>query len=439
MQRLWVVLVMGGVLAGCSALTQAPAEVGERETIKGELSAFATQANKRITHRLSEDGRLVAYLASTGVDLAEYEGQDVELLGRTRADAIQDVFWVEAVESFAEGANGDPKNEQAETETVDDEDVASEEENEEGEETQTEQDEGVKSYRGEWAQFDHPAEWTYVVSPSGEVLFLAGGAGAQAFMTYNVQSDYTLEPAPSTRVLYGQLAGRKIETDSTVAVELRESESGRVHRLVLSDLGQRGTFDRVLRSLQLSVAEPEEEEEAVVTEDDEAETTLSEQDAEDAAETETEEDEADSGTEETDEESDTDDSATESDEVALNGGGLDRPVRFGEGSSFYTSSYYGFSAQIPVGYWYRNFGPLGGDVTRMGLSDVTNLEVPSDALAWVTIQKSDNPVTARESRVVGARYEVLLPRDDQSQFVVMAPVGKEVLVDGLADNIKRVE
>ena len=51
------------------------------ETIEGKLYPFSVSVSTRATHRLERDNKLVGYLASDLVQLAEFEGQEVMLEG----------------------------------------------------------------------------------------------------------------------------------------------------------------------------------------------------------------------------------------------------------------------------------------------------------------------------------------------------------------------
>ena len=67
------------------------------ETIEGKLFPFSVSVSTRATHRLERDGKLVGYLASDLVQLAEFEGQDVLLEGVWRNEKMRQIFWVEGI------------------------------------------------------------------------------------------------------------------------------------------------------------------------------------------------------------------------------------------------------------------------------------------------------------------------------------------------------
>jgi len=80
------------------------------ETIEGKLFPFSVSVSTRATHRLEQSSKLVGYLASDLVQLAEFEGQEVALEGVWRNEKMRQIFWVEGIkvqtlEELAEDEN----------------------------------------------------------------------------------------------------------------------------------------------------------------------------------------------------------------------------------------------------------------------------------------------------------------------------------------------
>ena len=62
------------------------------ETLAGEIFPFSVSISTRATHRLENDGKLVAYLASKIVRLEDFEGRKVEVDGVWRTEKCEKFF-----------------------------------------------------------------------------------------------------------------------------------------------------------------------------------------------------------------------------------------------------------------------------------------------------------------------------------------------------------
>ena len=133
------------------------------ETIEGKLYPFSVSVSTRATHRLERDNKLVGYLASDLVQLAEFEGQEVMLEGVWRNEKMRQIFWVEGIR------------------------VASLMTDEEEEET------GPQRFSTKKFTMLVPNTWEYSLAPNGVVYFLNKEDPARrVFLTFSVE-DYSPE------------------------------------------------------------------------------------------------------------------------------------------------------------------------------------------------------------------------------------------------------
>ena len=160
------------------------------ETIEGKLFPFSVSVSTRATHRLEKDGKLVGYLTSDIVQLADFEGRDVDLDGVWRNEKMRQIFWVEAIRVT---------------------DI--EEETEEEEPTS-------KRFTTKGFTFVHPSNWEATLAPDGAAYFVNKlDPNRRVFFTLKVE-DYSPEGEKIVpNILFNGFAGIKEVTNETSGKE----------------------------------------------------------------------------------------------------------------------------------------------------------------------------------------------------------------------------
>ena len=62
------------------------------ETLEGEIFPFSVSVSTRATHRLENEGKLVAYVASDIARLSDFEGREVEIDGVRRTEKMREIL-----------------------------------------------------------------------------------------------------------------------------------------------------------------------------------------------------------------------------------------------------------------------------------------------------------------------------------------------------------
>ena len=422
---LWVTLIVAVVISACvfpgkedpfSRVSQ------ERmETLSGEVFPFSVSVATRVTHRLEDNGKLVAFLASDIVRLDDFEGRRVEVDGVRRKEKMREIFWVSAIRlmDLAEKTQEEPLDER---------------------------------YTTKRFSFVYPPTWELSMSPSGVVHFLDKSDPARrVFLTFEAEDIERGDKKVDPDVLIANLAGtKKITTDELdrerqelmLFSNIYEKKYKFIFTSAFEEFEKKKSFFKLLNSfvegeenvlkakegdLKL-IAEHEAQkiqisnEQAVVEKKEEEPKSESILDKlfggeEKPAEEVTPEENAPVAekTEETPQATTPAAPAKEDASPFVSAAGGDFKNLIDDKAFLYESQYYGFRMWVPYGYWFRNFGPSENAVTRIGFSD-QDFTDPVDAKFWLEVLNDANPPKAFTESVNDTRVVIDSPRDDKSFF-----------------------
>jgi hypothetical protein len=424
------------------------------ETLKGEIFPFSVSVSTRATHRLEDEGKLMAYVASDIVRLDDFVGRDVEVDGVMRTEKMREIFWIEAIRLL---------------------DV----------EDQEEKIVDARFSTNRFA-FIYSGEWEHSTSPAGVVHFIDKNDPARhVFLTFSVEEIEKEDKKSDPNILIASLAGiKKITTDSLdrerQEVVLFSNLYDHKYRFVFTsqfeEFEQKKSFFKLLNTFiegeenvrkvleedkkLLAEKEAEKIEEKVesgsadATPDEEKESILDKLFGEKSGSTKVSGSVTTSPDKTPDEEDDIlaiaesdPDSAEASDsakatpdktpdkEVAAPQSNVivhDAPVTITRGGDDYInvieehafpyeSTYYQFKMMVPWGYWFRNFGQSETRIARLGFSDEEFTE-ESGSKFWLEIIGSETPPTEFSEKIEGDQVVIEFSRGQKSFFRISGPV-----------------
>lgn len=402
------------------------------ETIEGKLFPFSVSVSTRATHRLEREGKLVGYLASDLVQLAEFEGQDVLLEGVWRNEKMRQIFWVEGIKVGSLMADEEDEN-------------------------------APQRFTTKKFTMLVPSTWEYSLAPNGVAYFLNKEDPARrVFLTFAVE-DYSPEAERiETNIAMNGFNGIK---------EFATDENGKEREIItlFSNLGNKQyvytatyhfddfeTKKAVFDVLQ-SFVEGEEQVQAVVIEEQKAKAAAeaerlalseaTEKANEDAKAAVAEEDtavekakELISGLLTSDEKAVEVEEVIEPEEVT--------PVV--EESVVVTSTDYinlidaraysyesslGFSLKVPYTFWFRNFGAIQGTLASIGVAD-NEVNSAGDVKVWLRILTKDRPAEGTTELITGNGITLIKKRDGSSVFELSGPAQYRDALWSIADSIQ---
>lgn len=421
------------------------------ETIAGKLFPFSVSVATRATHRLEQDGKLVGYLASDLVQLAEFEGQEVILEGVWRNEKMRQIFWVEGIKVASLMENEDPENEEPQRFTT-------------------------KKFT-----MLVPPEWEYSLAPNGVAYFLNKEDPARrVFLTFAVE-DYSPESGEIVpNITMNGFQGMK---------EVTTDESGKEREIItlFSNIEPKKYvftatyfFDdfeiktKVFEVLQSFVEGEDAVQEVVIAEQKaKAEAEAAKLAAAEAAAEEQAESEAEAMLEENeeetsavdrargllggllnsgdDEENETDPSPAaeiESETESNTDASVSAPsedastvventdyTNLIDDRAFNYESNLGFTLQVPYGNWFRNFGAYDGALAAIGVAK-NPVETPSDVQMWVRVLPKDQPTEGITELITGAGVTLLKRRDENTIYELTGPVAERDTLWSIADSIR---
>ena len=381
------------------------------QTIEGTIYPFSVSVKTSATHRLEKDNRLVAFLASKIVRLEDFEGRKVELDGMMRTEKMREIFWVEAIRL---------------------KDVISLEELEPK----------SKRYATKTFSFTHPSHWDYTTAPNGTVYFKdRNDAAGRVFLTFTPSELESGDTNIETNVLISNMAGtKKISTDDSdrerqELVLFSNVSNQKYSFLFLSpfeDFERKQAFFKLLNSF----IEGEQKVQEAVETDKKEEAERQAKQAEflklqelleksnngELVERE-DEDEAEEISESTEEVSEGVKSEKTVEKVRAPqesvpdfelGGDFTNVID--ERAFYYESSHYQFSMKSPYGYWFRNFGPVEGAISKIAFAkqEVTSLGVAEFSLNIASGDYTAEPAETLSNGVL----TIKAPRSDKTYYEV---------------------
>ncbi len=415
------------------------------ETLEGEIFPFSVSVSTRATHRLENEGKLMAYMASDIVRLDDFVGRDVEVDGVMRTEKMREIFWVEAIRLL---------------------DV----------EDQAEQVVDARFSTNRFA-FIYSSEWEHSTSPAGVVHFIDKNDPARhVFLTFSVEEIEKEDKKSDPNILIASLAGiKKITTDSLdrerQEVVLFSNLYDHKYRFVFTsqfeEFEQKKSFFKLLNTFiegEDNVRKVLEEDKKLLAEKEAEKIEKPVEDvesgsAEASSSVGTSPDKkkeslidrlfgekSDSAKATSDKKEDTNDdilAIAESDAVdtlpekevatppskviihdapvTITRGGDDYMNIIEEHAFPYESTYYQFKMMVPWGYWFRNFGQSETRIARIGFSDEEFTE-ESGAKFWLEIIGSETPPTQFTETIEGDQVVLEFSRGQKSFFRISGPV-----------------
>ncbi len=393
----------------------------ELETISGEIFPFSVSVATNATHRLEKEGKLVSYIASEIVRLADFEGRRVEMEGITRQEKMREIFWVESVKLL---------------------DI--EEQKEAGE------DQPDERFITKRFTFLFPKDWEYSLSPDGTAYFLGKNDPARrVFLTFTVTDLTKKDKNVDPNVLISNLAGSKeISTDEfgrerqdiSLFSNLYDQKYQFIFTHSFEEFEKKKGFFRVMNSF----VEGEENVKKAKRDDMKAQaakeadkireipslTTETKDDAlsniETTPQTKTQEAKAEvkkliNKVLDADTNAEIKDSRKEVSDLISKSSSktgkniVDYKNLIDQRAFDYESTFYGFSMKVPYGFWFRNFGQSETAIVQIGFAkfDFSDL---NESQVWLIIREDSN--APQEATEINENNYITIdyPRDEKSHF-----------------------
>ena len=407
------------ILNGCSVFTKedpfARAPEKELQTLSGEVFPFSVSISTSATHRLEKDKKLVAYLFSDVVELAEFEGMKVEVDGFYSQEKMREIFSVEAIRLQGLDLEKEEKTDER--------------------------------FLTKKFTFLYPKHWEVSISPDGTAYFLDKNDPARrVFLTFSVEDITKKDKSSEPNILIANFTGiKKIETDEfdreRQEVMLFSNISNQKYVFSLTshfeEFEKKKAFFKLLNSFvegeeSVQVAQKEEKKELAKQEA----RKIKKEDLDDvsrsAVEVEPEQGQAAETVKQ--DESAIDILKNMFEEDVPTESAIEKVVQMGTLPSLpnpftnlidarafdYKSDYYGFSVKIPYGYWFKNFGPKNGSLTRMAIAD-HEIADESKAEFWFAIIESPKPPSEITEMQSAGNVILKAPRTATSYFQIAGP------------------
>ncbi|MCK5461017.1 hypothetical protein KAI58_03460 [Candidatus Gracilibacteria bacterium] len=388
------------------------------ETIGGEIFPFSVSVSTRATHRLEEDGKLQAYLASKVVRLEDFEGREVEVDGVFRTEKMRPVFWVEKI-----------RLKDIEKKKEEEKDLVFE----------------TKKFR-----FIYPKDWEYTTAPNGMAYFLDRiDPARRVFLTFSVEDLSSEDKKTDPNILIANLAGTKEITQDNLGREgeklilfsnLYKKKYTFIFTHTFEEFEKKKSFFKLLSSFvegEDNIQKIKDEELKKLAEK-EKEKLDEEALAAEALSAQKEQDRKESEQEDGEEESEsllekffgkTNEPVVEKKEdIKESSQSVTTEVVVGEFKNLidvksfsYQSTYYKFSMKVPYGFWFRNFGQNEESIAEIGFSD-QDFSKKTGARFWLRILGDQTPPKEIVERMEEDRLILQIPRSEKSFFEFSGPV-----------------
>lgn len=397
------------------------------EVIEGKLFPFSVSVSTRATHRLEREGKLVGYLSSDLVQLAEFEGQDVQLEGVWRNEKMRQIFWVEGIKVKT-------------LEAAEDED-------------------GPQRFTTKRFTMQFPSTWEYSLAPNGVAYFLnKEDPNRRVFLTFAVENyspeaeeivtniamngfqgvkEFTTDENGKERetvTLFSNLDNKKyvftatyffddFDTKKSVFDLLQSFVEGEtaVQEVIITE--QKAKAAEEAERLALAEAAAKANAEAVQPEETSLEKTkdlltdlftgeeTEESPAEEAPEVEP---------------------VPEPEPTVVASG--DYTNLIDNRAYNYESGSLGFALKVPFGHWYRSFGGLNGSLASIGVSNAP-VNGTADVKMWVKVLSKDQPAQDTTELISNGQITLIKKRDGASVFEISGPLEFRDVLWSMAESI----
>jgi len=395
------------------------------ETLEGEIFPFSVSVSTRATHRLENEGKLVAYVASDIARLSDFEGREVEIDGVRRTEKMREIFWVEAIRLL--------DLEDSEEQLAD------------------------NRYSSNRFAFVYPPGWEHSTSPAGVVHFIdKTDTARRVFLTFSVEDIEKEDKKSDPNVLIASLAGvKKITTDSLdrerqeVALfsNLYDHKYNFVFTSQFEEFERKKSFFKLLNTFvegEDNVREVLESDKKELAEKEaekiEQEEPIEEEEEEVVEKKEEKKSLVDKLFGEKEEKDDIVEIAEEDETPVVETPVIERKVVVNEQPTTitregvedfvnvieehafpYESTYYNFKMMVPWGYWFRNFGQSETRIARIGFSDEEFTE-ESGSKFWLEIIGSETPPTQFTETIEADQVVLEFSRGQKSYFRISGPL-----------------
>ncbi|MCF7830443.1 hypothetical protein K9M41_00385 [Candidatus Gracilibacteria bacterium] len=385
----WAVMITAIVISACAfpekedPFSRLPEE--RTETLVGEVFPFSVSVSTRATHRLENNEKLVAYLASKIVNLEDFEGRRVEIDGIRRTEKMREIFWVEEIrlKDLEEKGDEDLKD---------------------------------KRYLNEEYTFVYPGNWEYSTSPSGEVHFTEKEDEARrVFLIFSVTSSERKDSKVDPNVLIANMTGiKKVTTDQTdrerQEITLFSNVYNHKYSFIFTsqfeEFEKKKAFFKLLNTFiegSENVSKAQEKYLKKLAEDEASK--IEKEVVEEPKESFLEKIFKDKEEEPVE-------------EVVLPTGDFKNLI---DANAFpYESAYYGFRMRVPFGHWFRNFGQSENAIARIGFSD-EDFSTQDQAKFMLEILGDETPPKEFSEKVEEGKLIIVYPRSDKSFFRFTGP------------------
>ena len=421
----WLSLLLLISLSACSLpnfkkdqdpFSQIPAK--KIETLYGEVFPFSVSVATKATHRLENDNKLVALLASDIVQLDEFEGRVVEVDGFYRKEKMRPIFWVEAIR--VKDLNENPAKLTTRFES--------------------------KNY-----SFTIPTNWENSVLEDGSVHFIdKKDPQRKVFLTFKVADISEFDKANDPNIVIANMAGTK-KSSTFDSGEIRQevvlfSNIFPHKKYVFIFNNKEDNFSRKKDFFKLlnSFVEGEEKvkelheaelkklaaEELKKVKKDEKNTNETENTITSKAEEENDSlisrilgdkdktENKENATKKEDSEQNNNDNIVEENPAKISG---DFKNMIDSRAYSYTSDYYKFSMKVPYGLWFRNFGPTNNYLDQVGFATY-EITRQNEAEMFLNIIADDKPVLEVQKSQVDNELIIEFPKNSQSYFELRGPL-----------------
>lgn len=382
-KRLSVIFLGLGCFVGCEKI---PANSGTESGIyriekEGVIEPFSQGSVPSITHRLEQDGRLQAYLRSEIIDLTDFEGREVVVIGQTESEKMREIFVVESL--LIKGLEVP-----TETKIFSEQDVA----------------------------FLYPAYWSYTSSPDGKYYFIdETDVARKVFLTFSAKGLTREDKSQDPNIEIAGFAGiKKVDTDQRgqdiQSISLWSKQKPfKYDFLLTTKIDQIDKKEAFLKTLESFV------------EGQRAVTNLKNIQNQQRATAQLDQLENKAGGGKVNKmKVGVDPTPTEKNQIKTietRTKTVDQSFQnlIDDRAFTYKSDFYRFQIQVPYGYWFRNYGATDSTLGQIGFADE---EITGRGVVdfWLEILSDTQGLEQAVFSVDENQYEIVFPRNNQTKY-----------------------
>ena len=378
------------------------------ETIFGEIFPFSVSVSTKASHRLENNNKLVALLASKIVNLEDFEGRKVELDGFYRKEKMRPIFWVEAIRVKDLAKDKSSINSRFENKTY---------------------------------SFVIPKNWENSILENGTIHFLnKKDPNRKVFLTFKVSEVTKNDKKNDPNIVIANMAGNKTSSKFDSGQTRQEINlfsnifKNRKYTFIFNNNVDDFSLKKDFFKLLNSFVEGEEnvkitrEKELKKLAEKESELVKKEEGLKTPVKSTKETPEKSEniitkilGTSETEK---NESELTEDKKIIDIDNDVDLPIDFenkiDEKAFIYESSHYKFAMKVPYGLWFRNFGQSEEFISQIGFAthDVNN---KSDSEFFLKIIADQEPVSSFYESQENGILTIQFPRNNASYYELTGP------------------